>query len=64
MIPFNYQGDGKVQWDNWREALTPELKKRDMLVEVGGHGYQNFLNAKMEGGEVCSTNIPDWFGKQ
>ncbi|MQB02169.1 MAG: DUF4838 domain-containing protein, partial [Actinobacteria bacterium] len=33
-----------VGWDLWREELIPELDKRDMILEVGGHGYQNFLS--------------------
>ncbi|HEY4289231.1 MAG TPA: DUF4838 domain-containing protein [Puia sp.] len=49
-VPLNYQGAGRVQWDHWRAALTPELKKRGLLIEVGGHGYQNFISARMEGG--------------
>lgn len=47
VIPYNYQGSGKVKWDNWREQLTPELRKRGILIEVGGHGYQNLINAAM-----------------
>ena len=43
VIPTDYQGHGRVKWDNWRDALTPELQKRGILIEVGGHGYQNFL---------------------
>ena len=48
VVPTDYQGRGRVKWDNWREALTPELKKRDITIEVGGHGYQNFLSADMD----------------
>jgi len=62
MAPLNYQGGGKVMWENWRKALTPELKKRGLLIEVGGHGYQNFLNAKMESGSLFNQH-PEWFGK-
>jgi hypothetical protein len=62
MVPLNYQGSGRVKWENWRQALTPELKKRGILIEVGGHGYQNFLNARMENGTLF-TKHPDWFGK-
>jgi len=62
MIPLNYGGWGKVKWDNWRKALTPELKKRGMLIEVGGHGYQNFLNAAMDDSMLFKQH-PDWFGK-
>jgi hypothetical protein len=60
--PLNYQGAGRVCWDHWREALTPELKKRGLLIEVGGHGYQNFLGARMENGALFRQH-PDWFGQ-
>ena len=49
-------------WDDWRGALTPELEKRGITIEVGGHGYQNFLNADMEGGKLFERH-PEWFGK-
>jgi len=62
MIPLNYGGSGHVQWDKWRKELTPELKKRDLMIEVGGHGYQNFLNAAMEDKTLFKQH-PDWFGK-
>jgi hypothetical protein len=62
VIPTDYSGGGRVKWDNWREALTPELQKRDITIEVGGHGYQNFLNATMEGGTLFDKH-PDWFGQ-
>lgn len=58
VVPTDYQGSGRVKWDNWREALTPELTKRDILIEVGGHGYQNFLNAEMP--EVKTHH--EWLG--
>ena len=61
VIPTNYQGGDRVKWDNWREKVTPELQKRDITIEVGGHGYQNFLNAEMDGGKVFEQH-PDWFG--
>lgn len=59
--PLDYEGGGRVKWENWREQLTPELKKRGIIIEVGGHGYQNFLNAKMEDGQLYKVH-PDWFG--
>lgn len=62
MVPLNYQGAGRVKWERWRDSLTPELKKRGILLEVGGHGYQNFLNARMEGGKLF-TQHPEWFGR-
>jgi hypothetical protein len=62
VVPTNYQGSGKVKWDNWRVYLTPELKKRDITIEVGGHGYQNFINADMEDGTLFKKH-PEWFGQ-
>ena len=61
VIPTNYQGGDKVKWDNWRVKLAPELQKRDITIEVGGHGYQNFMNAEMENGKLFDQH-PDWFG--
>jgi Domain of unknown function (DUF4838) len=55
--PLNYQGKGDTKWDNWRSALIPELKKRNLLIEVGGHGYQNFLQQKF-----YFKQHPNWFG--
>ena len=62
VIPMDYQGRGRVKWDNWREVLTPELQKREITIEVGGHGYQNFLNATMEDGKLFDQH-PEWFGQ-
>ena len=61
VIPTNYQGGDRVKWDNWRNDVTPELQKRDITIEVGGHGYQNFFNAEMEDGQLF-TKHPNWFG--
>lgn len=61
VAPLNYEGKGRVQWDHWREQLIPELEKRGITIEVGGHGYQNFLNAQMENGQVYKDH-PQWFG--
>jgi len=61
VIPSNYQGSNRVKWDNWRERLTPELQKRGIIIEVGGHGYENFLNAEMENGKLFELH-PEWFG--
>lgn len=63
VVPMDYQNHGKVKWDNWRAALTPELKKRRIIIEVGGHGYQNFMNAKtVADGKTLFDVHPDWFG--
>jgi hypothetical protein len=61
-VPVNLNGNDRVQWDKWRSALIPELKKRDLLLEIGGHGYQNFIHAKMEDGKLFQKH-PEWFGK-
>ena len=61
-VPADFGGGGRVRWDNWRSALTPELERRGIFIEVGGHGYQNYLNASMEGGRVFAEH-PDWFGR-
>lgn len=53
---------GKNKWEKWSAELTPEIKKRGIIIEVGGHGYQNFLNANMESGTLFK-NHPEWFGK-
>jgi hypothetical protein len=57
--PLDYQGEGRTKWDNWRGRTGPELKKRGMLIEVGGHGYQNFLPQTR-----YFDQHPDWFGMQ
>jgi hypothetical protein len=55
--PIDYQHWHHTEWDNWRQVLTPELKKRGILIEVGGHGYPNFLPQ-----EKYFAQHPDWFG--
>jgi hypothetical protein len=60
VVPLNYAGRGRVMWDNWRKELTPELRRRGIWIEVGGHGYENYLNAEMEGGQLFARH-PDWF---
>jgi hypothetical protein len=60
VVPLNYGGQGRVKWDNWRDALTPELQKRGIWIEVGGHGYENYLNTQMEGGQLFERH-PEWF---
>jgi hypothetical protein len=62
VIPTDYQGSGRVKWDNWRAEIRPELQKRGIIIEVGGHGYQNFLNAEMDDGKLFEQHA-DWFGK-
>lgn len=61
VCPLDYGNNGRVKWDTWRAALTPELQKRGITIEVGGHGYENFLNAEMDGGKLFAEH-PEWFG--
>jgi hypothetical protein len=42
------------------------LQKRGIIIEVGGHGYQNFINAGMPspgGGGTLFEKHPDWFAQ-
>ena len=43
VYPHDYYGHGFVRWTYVRKALLPELVKRGISVEVGGHGYNSFL---------------------
>ncbi len=61
MVPMDLNHRGRTMWDNFR-SLIPEIQKRGIILEVGQHGYQNFLNAGMEGGKLFVQH-PEWFGK-
>lgn len=61
VFPTDYEGRSEIKWDNWRKELIPELQKRNIIIEVGGHGYQNFLSPAMENGSLFE-NHPEWFG--
>jgi hypothetical protein len=43
VCPMDYRGLGVRRWDDWREAIAPELERRGLLLEVGGHGFESFL---------------------
>ncbi len=60
VVPTNYQGHDRVKWDSFRERVAPECQKRGITIEVGGHGYQNFLSAEMEDGKLF-TQHAEWF---
>lgn len=62
MVSLTSGFGGETTWDDWRDAIMPELEKRGMLLQVGGHGYQHFLNADLEGGALFDLH-PDWFGR-
>ena len=55
--PTDYQHQGHTKWDNWRIVLTPELKKRGIIIEVGGHGYQTYIPE-----QTYFDKHPEWFG--
>lgn len=59
MIPF---GSSLDRWDKLRKKLVPELRKRGLLLELGGHGYQYFLSSAQDGGRLFRRH-PDWFGR-
>lgn len=56
--PIDYQHWGRVKWDNVRAKLVPELRKRGIMIEVGGHGYPNFLPP-----EKYFKEHPGWFAE-
>ncbi|MFX3635383.1 MAG: DUF4838 domain-containing protein [Candidatus Pristimantibacillus sp.] len=56
VVPYDYQANGKTKWDDWRQQLIAELDKRDMVVEVGGHGFESFLTPEKYG-----AAHPTWF---
>ncbi len=56
VCPIDWCHQGRAVWDNWRAELTPELTRRGIRIEVGGHGYENFLSAQ----ELAEH--PDWAG--
>lgn len=56
VFPYDYEALGIVTWDMWREQLIPELAKRGIALQVGGHGYQSFLPPSR-----YQSAHPDWF---
>ncbi|MEX2371366.1 MAG: DUF4838 domain-containing protein [Bacteroidales bacterium] len=61
MFPMDQNNSGRTRWEDFK-WLETELQKRAILLEVGQHGYQNFLNSGMESGTLF-TKHPEWFGK-
>lgn len=56
--PYDYTGDGKMRWDDFRDDVIPELEKRGIDAEIGGHGFESFLPK-----EKYQEEHPDWFVK-
>ncbi|NQT92382.1 MAG: DUF4838 domain-containing protein, partial [Lentisphaerae bacterium] len=48
---------GGFAWEAVRGKLTPELRKRGMLIGVGGHCWHEFLHPK-----AFFDEHPEWFG--
>ena len=55
---IDYEGTGRFIWNSVRGRLVPQLRKRGMLIFVGGHGYQNFLHP-----DEFFDRYPEWFGQ-
>jgi len=47
---------GVVTWDGWRDEVVPELEKRGIILETGGHGFDAFLPP-----EEYEPSHPEWF---
>ena len=55
-FPTDCFHEGNAVWDDHRDDLIPELRKRGIRLEVGGHGFENFITD-----EVLAEH-PDWAG--
>jgi hypothetical protein len=59
-VAFNIdpsEGLGLAAWDQFRDALTPELQKRGIILEVGEDDVYNKFLPK----SVYNSAHPDWF---
>ena len=43
VFPYDYYGVGVTRYQDFAAWMAPELAKRGIAVEVGGHGYDAFL---------------------
>ncbi|MFC6704268.1 DUF4838 domain-containing protein [Flexivirga alba] len=44
VFPYDYYGAGVTVYDDFRTVVRPELAKRGLDLELGGHGYNSFLS--------------------
>ncbi|WP_331769497.1 DUF4838 domain-containing protein (plasmid) [Embleya sp. NBC_00888] len=44
VFPYDYQAEGVTNYDDFRSVVVPELAKRGLTLELGGHGYNSFLS--------------------
>lgn len=56
-----YKMQGPDRWELWKESMLPEIEKRDLVLENGGHGYDSFISPGMEDGRLFREH-PEWFG--
>ncbi len=56
VYPDNHGSNGYTKWDHWRQVLAPELERRGLLLEVGGHGYNTYLPPHR-----YQAEHPEWF---
>lgn len=43
VYPYNYSDQSLTEYDTYRDVVAPELAKRGMVAEVGGHGFTSWL---------------------
>ncbi|MFF1918097.1 DUF4838 domain-containing protein [Streptomyces sp. NPDC058239] len=43
VFPYDYYGARVTRYEDFAAGMAPELAKRGIIVEVGGHGYDAFL---------------------
>ncbi|MQB01445.1 MAG: DUF4838 domain-containing protein [Actinobacteria bacterium] len=46
VYPYDYNNHGVTKYDSSRDAILPELVKRGIVTEVGGHGFNSWLPAE------------------
>ncbi|MFH0965067.1 MAG: DUF4838 domain-containing protein [Planctomycetota bacterium] len=54
--PIDYQHSGRFRWEDIRAPLVLEIRKRGLILTVGGHGYENFLHP-----DEFFDKHPEWF---
>jgi hypothetical protein len=55
-MTIDYGGTGRIPYEDYRETIVPEIKKRGLLLHIGGHNYSLFLPDRY------FEDHPDWFG--
>ncbi len=55
-MTIDYGGTGRIPYEESRESIVPAIKKRGLLLHIGGHNYGLFLP------DEYFEDHPDWFG--